>query len=195
MALLDASFNNSVVHIRGERDLLQELSRGTCTEQKESDVYICFHHLFRLIKCYTHCNSALELELLLIDRSAPDYMERVTKIIHDIPPQKRSTSFNLLRHSYCISEACRSSLISHHNWSSIFASDESADMDDVEALLFQAKSKKYSGDLKASLGLLTMALKLDPTDRFIASKCAKYSLRLMDLNGALGFFQVAFYVM
>src|ERR1700722_3306912 len=36
--LLDATFSNSMMHIRGERDLLQELSKGTDAGQKESKV-------------------------------------------------------------------------------------------------------------------------------------------------------------
>lgn len=104
-------------------------------------------HFFRLIEQYASCHSTLELDILLVDGNAPNYMAEVTEIISRIPIHKRSASFNLLRHSFSVSEGCKSLIVSHQSWPSLFKPEDFDGCHDVDTLVFLAKGKKVSPHL------------------------------------------------
>lgn len=110
----------------------------------EASICKIISHLLRLIEHYTFCHSTLELDLLHIDKSTPNYAAEITEVIRGIPLHKRTTLFNLLKHSFSISEEYMFLINSHQNWLSLFQPEDFGNHHDVEMLIFQAKSKKVS---------------------------------------------------
>lgn len=99
-------------------------------------------HLPRLTEHYTSCHSTLELDILRVDKGTPNYATEITEIVRKIPLHKRSASFNLLKHSFSVSEEYMFLINSHQNWLSLFQPEDFVDYHDVDMLIFQAKSKK-----------------------------------------------------